>query len=295
MNGLLIIDKPEGLTSAEVVRRVKARLHVKVGHLGTLDPFATGLLPLCLGEGTKIAQFLNTAGKSYTGRIRLGAATDSGDRTGSVVRSAEVPALRPSDLRALEQKFSGAYTQTPPMYSAIKQAGVPLYKLARKGVEVEREPRTVQIDTFRLTAVEPTCLEFEVACSKGTYVRVLAEDVGLACGSVAHLETLRRTRFGTFDLSAAVSLESWDPQKSDWLISIRDALSHLPLFEIATDKAQAARKGQTWVLDAIERPAQRQHALLCEQHGDLIAVLERSGERWHFARVFHGTTAALQA
>ncbi|OFV87008.1 MAG: tRNA pseudouridine(55) synthase TruB, partial [Acidobacteria bacterium RBG_16_68_9] len=205
MNGILILDKPEGLTSAEVVRRVKRRLRVKVGHLGTLDPFASGVLPLCIGDGTKIAQFLNTATKTYEGTIRLGAATDTGDCTGVVARTAPIPAFGSEDLRAVERQFQGPYTQVPPMYSALKQGGVPLYKLARQGVEVERSGRLVHIESLRLCRADEASLDFEVSCSKGTYVRVLAEDVAAALGTAAHVSVLRRTRFGEFTLSHAVA------------------------------------------------------------------------------------------
>jgi tRNA pseudouridine55 synthase len=210
MNGLVLIDKPEGLTSAEVVRRVKRRLGGKVGHLGTLDPFATGLLPLCLGEATKIAQFLNTADKRYAGVIQLGAATDTGDRTGQTVDRAPVPDLAHIDLAALAGRFTGERLQTPPMYSALKRDGVPLYRLARRGMTVERTPRPVRIDRLTLDPVGTDRLAFDVACSKGTYVRVLAEDIGAALGTPAHLAALRRTAFGAFRIDRAVPLARYE-------------------------------------------------------------------------------------
>ena len=201
MNGLLLIDKPAGLTSAEVVRRVKRRVRVKVGHLGTLDPFATGLLPLCLGEATKIAQFLNTADKRYEGVIQLGWATDTGDCTGRQTASAAVSDRAAADLDAVARRFTGEILQKPPMYSAIKRDGVPLYRFARQGLEVERTPRPVRIAHLGLESVGSGRLRFVLACSKGTYVRVLAEEIGAALGTAAHLDALRRTSFGSFDIT----------------------------------------------------------------------------------------------
>ena len=160
MNGLLIVDKPEGLTSADVVRAAKRVLHTKTGHLGTLDPFASGVLPLCLGEGTKIAQFLNQSDKSYEGLIRLGSETDSGDPTGTTIATAAVPPLAAETLDQLASRFVGASTQIPPMYSAIKRNGTPLYKLARKGVEVERKPRKVEIEHLELEARDENTIGF---------------------------------------------------------------------------------------------------------------------------------------
>ncbi|HSD10286.1 MAG TPA: tRNA pseudouridine(55) synthase TruB [Candidatus Binatia bacterium] len=286
-DGILIVDKPEGLTSAEVVRRVKGRRRLKVGHLGTLDPFATGVLPLCVGEGTKIAQFLNAADKRYEGVIRLGAATDTGDRTGTTVREAAVPDLTDAALREVERRFTGEYTQIPPMYSAIKQSGVPLYRLARQGVEVERDSRSVRLEGLRLTRSEDSRLSFDVTCSKGTYVRVLAEDIGARLGTVAHLEVLRRTRFGPFDLSRAVGLRDADPLAHENVLSVRDALAHLPSFALADRAAQAARKGQGWVLRGLDGP-EGELATLVDPQGHVVAVVVRRSGRWEYGRVLQG-------
>ena len=287
MNGILIIDKPEGLTSAEVVRRVKRGLSVKVGHLGTLDPFASGVLPLCLGEGTKIAQFLNTANKTYVGAIRLGEATDTGDRTGAVVRTMPVPPLGPEELRAIEERFQGDCTQVPPMYSALKRAGVPLYKLARQGIEVQRVGRPVRIESLRLHPIDETHLGFEVSCSKGTYVRVLAEDIGQALGSAAHLSALRRTRFGEFTLDEAVPLSVWDPRMSRGFLPVREALRHLPVVELDATAIRAVQRGQGWVLAQIE-PVAGDIAVVVGGVGGVVAVIVRKGGRWGFGRVLEG-------
>ena len=291
MNGILQVCKPEGMTSAEVVRRVKRRAHAKVGHLGTLDPFASGLLPLCIGEATKIAQFLNQADKRYEGEIALGTATDTGDRTGSVVATARLPELGDADLAALEQRFTGEYEQTPPMYSALKHKGVPLYRLARQGIEVARAARRVEIKELRLRAAAPGFLSFEVACSKGTYVRVLAEDLGAALGTCAHLASLRRTRFGSFDLADAVpGPDSWDPASRQGLLSMREALAHLPALQLDAAACASVRLGRRRVLGEIGLPGDRDGDLvvLLDPESEVVAVVVRSAEGWRFGRVFQG-------
>ena len=290
-DGILIVDKPEGLTSAEVVRRVKGRRRIKVGHLGTLDPFATGVLPLCIGEATKIAQFLNAADKRYEGVIRLGASTDTGDGTGHVVGTADVPALTEAVLREVELRFTGEYVQVPPMYSALKRDGVPLYRLARQGIEVERESRSLWLDSLCLAPAGEDRLRFEVGCSKGTYVRVLAEDIGASIGTLAHLETLRRTKFGPFDLSKAVELGGQDLLDCADLLPVRQALAHLPSFDLGARAAEAARKGQGWVLRDLGGSA-ADLATLVDPQGDVAAVIVRRSGRWEFGRVLHGS--ALQ-
>jgi tRNA pseudouridine55 synthase len=285
MNGILIVDKPEGLTSAEVVRRVKRLCQVKVGHLGTLDPFASGVLPLCLGEATKIARFLNTAGKTYEGIIQLGQSTNTGDRTGEITRRSPVPPFGSAELRNVENRFTGDYRQVPPMYSALKRDGVPLYRLARKGVEVERESRTVRIHSLRLWQVPSDRLRFEVSCSKGTYVRVLAEDIGEALGTAAHLKTLRRTRFGAFELSQAVDLVTWCPGAPGGFLSIQQALAHLPFVQLDARAAAGVRRGQRWILERISLPTDNEQIVLLDVLGEPVAVVVREAGRWTFARV----------
>src|SRR5262245_41942083 len=197
------------MSSTQVVRIVKKSLTVeKIGHLGTLDPFASGLLPLCLGAGTKIAQFLMAENKAYAGTIRLGVETDTLDATGQITRVAPVSSYKREALDTLERRFIGESWQTPPMYSALKRHGVPLYKLARRGEQVEREPRKVVIEVFSLEQESENTLRFFLSCSKGTYVRSLAADVGATLGCGAHLATLRRTAFGPFSIQEAVSLSA---------------------------------------------------------------------------------------
>jgi tRNA pseudouridine55 synthase len=196
-SGLLLVDKPEGPSSAHIVHRAKVSLGAKkVGHLGTLDPFASGLLLLGINEGTKISDIFLRAPKSYRGVVTLGVATDSQDSTGVVVKTLPVPSLGDHELRVLEQRFSGQLQQTPPMFSALKRDGVRLYKLARQGREVPRLPRTIQIDSIQLRQINCTEVGIDVTCSRGTYVRTLAADLGEALGCGAHLKSLRRIACG---------------------------------------------------------------------------------------------------
>jgi tRNA pseudouridine55 synthase len=286
MHGVLLVDKPEGMTSADVVRVVKRQLGCKTGHLGTLDPFATGVLPLCIGEGTKIAQFLNAADKEYTGRIRLGSETDSGDVTGSVVRTAAVPELNASQLEEIARRFLGESLQMPPMHSAIKQHGVPLYELARKGIAVERQPRRVRIDSLQLIADGPGAVAFHVACSKGTYIRVLAQDIAIALESVGHLEVLRRVRFGYFRIEEAIPLDAVGRQPLP-MIALRDALRCVREIQIDAVAAQRARQGYAPLLRSFPVGAFDEVVKLVDPLGELAAVIVMDAVgRWHFARVF---------
>ncbi|HTO56477.1 MAG TPA: tRNA pseudouridine(55) synthase TruB [Pseudomonadales bacterium] len=261
-------------------------MRAKVGHLGTLDPFATGVLPLCVGEGTKIAQFLNAADKTYAGVMQLGAETDTGDKTGRVTRRAPVPTLGAETLHAVAQRFVGEQLQTPPMFSAIKQEGVPLYKLARRGEEVAREPRRVVMHRLVLRASGDDTIAFDVHCSKGTYVRVLAQDIGAALGSAAHLSALRRTRFGRFTLDGAIGIDDLRGGRIASVIGLREALSDLPEIEVDRDFALRARRGQQWALEALAQPAE-DSAKLVGPDGELVAVISSTADRrWQFARVF---------
>lgn len=291
MTGILLVDKPEGMTSAGVIRALKGRLgSAKVGHLGTLDPFASGLLPLCIGEATKVARYLFLEDKGYEGTIRLGVETDTLDRTGAPVATAPVPALGPTDLERVRAAFTGPQRQTPPMYSALKRDGVPLYKLARKGVEVERAPRDVTIGTLELRLVEPTAINFVVRCTKGTYVRVLAADMGRALGTVAHLERLRRTVVGAFrveDARTPAALETADA--AAWpLVSIVGALAGLRRLELGDRELVALRHGRQASLGDLPRGAAGEAALVVDGAGRLAAVVEMGAappDGWRLVRL----------
>lgn len=199
VNGLLLLDKPSGMTSNQALQKVKRLLNAKkAGHTGSLDPAATGMLPLCFGEATKICAFLLEADKTYRVTARLGEATDTGDADGEVVESAPVPELRPDEWQALMSAFLGETEQIPPMYSALKKDGKRLYELARKGEVVEREPRPIRIDEISLLEASATRLVFRVSCSKGTYIRTLVEDIAKSAGTVAHTARLHRETVGSF-------------------------------------------------------------------------------------------------
>jgi tRNA pseudouridine55 synthase len=209
-DGVLLVDKAAGMTSHDVVAIVRRRLQMKkVGHCGTLDPIATGLLLLTLGRGTKIQDLLMSEDKEYSGTMVLGLTTDTQDSAGEVTQERPVPPLDEATVRAAFEKYSGDFYQMPPMVSAIKQGGVPLYKLARQGKTVEREPRLVHV--YRLAPPE---IDFTVVCSKGFYVRTYAHDIGETLGCGAHLKNLRRTKSGRFSVDGAITvdeLKSADP------------------------------------------------------------------------------------
>jgi tRNA pseudouridine55 synthase len=288
LDGILLVDKPEGITSAEVVRRVKRCTRAKVGHLGTLDPFAGGLLPLCLDEGTKIAPFLNQADKSYSGTIRLGTRTDSGDLTGEVVESAPVPPVpAAATVDEVAASLLGEHDQVPPMHSAIKRDGRPLYELARQGITVEREARRIRIDRLTLAWAGGDVVSFTVDCSKGTYVRVLAEDIARALGTVGHVATLRRTRFGGFRIEDAATLEAVEADPRTGLLSPSEALAGMAALTLGGDNLRRARQGFEPLLTRLKMPGDADVVKLVTANDALVAVLTRTEDGvWRYARVF---------
>jgi tRNA pseudouridine55 synthase len=207
-DGVLLIDKAAGMTSHDVVAIVRNRLQTqKVGHCGTLDPFATGLLLIVVGRGTKIQDLLMSEDKEYVGTIRLGEVTDTQDRDGEIVETNPVADFTHAQIEAAFAKYHGDFYQTPPMVSAIKKDGVPLYKLARAGKVVEREPRLVHVYAHEIQTVHLPEIGFRVICSKGFYVRTYAHDLGQELGCGAHLSSLRRTKSGRFTVHGAVTVE----------------------------------------------------------------------------------------
>jgi tRNA pseudouridine55 synthase len=205
-DGVLLVDKAAGMTSHDVVALLRRRLQIKkVGHCGPLDPIATGLLTV--GRGTKIQDLLMAEDKEYSGTIVLGVATSSQDREGEIIATHEVPNFSEEQIRAAFEKFRGDFYQMPPMVSAIKHGGVPLYKLARQGKTVEREPRLVHVYRHSIDCVALPEIDFTVLCSKGFYVRTYAHDIGEALGCGAHLSSLRRTKSGRFDVAKAISVD----------------------------------------------------------------------------------------
>ncbi len=212
IDGVLLIDKAGGMTSHDVVAKVRRALNTKkVGHCGTLDPMATGLLIVVIGKGTKIQDLLMAEDKEYVGSLRLGVTTSTQDREGEAISTRDVPALTREEIDAAFAAYHGDFYQTPPMVSAIKKDGVPLYKLARKGIEIEREPRLVHVYAHEILSVTLPEVEFRVVCSKGFYVRTYAHDIGEKLGCGAHLSSLRRTKSGRFDLSKTVPVDLLEP------------------------------------------------------------------------------------
>ena len=207
IHGILLLDKPAGLSSNQALQFVRRLLQArKAGHTGSLDPFATGMLPVCLGEASKTAAFMLQAGKSYRAVASLGQATNTGDIEGEVVKEQPIPHLEIQQIETVLGSFTGPISQVPPMYSALKHQGQPLYKLARQGLEVERKPRQLMIHQLELLFWEPPLLAFRVQCSKGTYIRTLAEDLCVRLGSCGHLQSLHRLAVDPFAPDALVSM-----------------------------------------------------------------------------------------
>jgi tRNA pseudouridine55 synthase len=234
MEGVLLVDKPRGLTSHDVVHHLRRKLSMrKIGHAGTLDPMATGVLVMLIGKATRISQYLMSVDKVYEGEATLGVITDSADAEGEVMETRPVPELAEAAVRAAMLTFLGDQYQTPPMHSAIKIGGVPLYKLARQGEEVEREPRFIRVAAFDLLSFTPPRLTFRLACSKGTYVRTVAADLGQKLGCGAHLSALRRTGSGKFSIDQCLPLDQIEalplPEIERRLIPIYEAAPRVAL------------------------------------------------------------------
>lgn len=255
MDGILIIDKPAGITSHDVVARVRRILKTKrIGHTGTLDPFATGAMVILVGKATRLAQFLDKDQKEYEALVRFGFETDTGDLTGSRKDELQITnyELRIEEVEKVLPKFSGEIMQTPPMYSAKKVEGVKLYELARKGIEIER--KAVKVKIYKLEVQSAKCkvqssdIPILVSCSAGTYIRTLAEDIGRKIGIGAHLAALRRTRAGKFELSNGVTLEKLEEivaesKLDEILISMNEAVSHLPEIKLSADDILKVKNG----------------------------------------------------
>ena len=244
------MDKPAGISSNDVVQQAKRLFGAqKVGHTGSLDPLATGVLPLCFGEATKFSQYLLDANKTYWTRIRLGVSTETGDADGEVIAQVDATAITQTQVSDALEHFVGEIEQIPSMYSALKHQGQPLYKLARQGIEVERAPRTVTIYSAELLQFAEAYIELRVHCSKGTYIRSLAEDLGAALGCGGHVSALRRLAAGPYAEAQAVTLEQvsviGDPQEMDaLLLPVASAVGSWPSVRLHEDTAHYVRQGQ---------------------------------------------------
>lgn len=315
-SGFLVMDKPPGLTSHDVVAAVRAVTGIpKVGHTGTLDPFATGVLPLALGRATRLIQFLDESIKVYDARIRLGSATDTGDPTGEVIRTAPLPVMvepgreqTPADREALEavlKTFLGERMQEPPAYSAVKVAGKPMYHYARKGEVVKAAARPITLHSLELLEFGDGLMRVRITCSRGTYARVLADEIGTALGSAGHLEALARDRSGPFWLEDALSIQKlgeivsaedgrdwrevllarrgetripWRPKDevakalAPWVRTELRCLTHLPLADVGPVDARRVRSGST--LPVPPRGVALGGKFLVVAGSDLVAVAE---------------------
>ena len=244
------MDKPAGISSNDVVQQAKRLFGAqKVGHTGSLDPLATGVLPLCFGEATKFSQYLLDADKKYWAQVRLGITTETGDADGEVIAQADASSVTPAQAVAALETFVGEIEQIPSMYSALKHQGQPLYKLARKGIEVERAPRQVSIYSAELLQFSEASIELRVHCSKGTYIRSLAEDLGAALGCGAHVSALRRLAAGPYEEGQATTLaelcETNDMQEMDaLLLPVSSAVDSWPAVRLHEDTAHYVRQGQ---------------------------------------------------
>lgn len=251
LDGVLLLDKDAGISSNDALIAAKRVLWAaKAGHTGTLDPFATGLLPLCFGEATKFSQDLLEADKTYETLIQLGVRTDTGDTEGEVIAQQEVPDFSISAIEAVLARFRGPISQVPPMYSALKRDGKPLYEYARAGITLEREARAVTIHHLELLSWQAPFLRLRVTCSKGTYIRVLGEDIGLALGPGAHLRELRRVQVAHLDLAAAYTLEQLRamPEPAQCLSAVDTLLSTFPALALPLELTQRFLHGQRLAL-----------------------------------------------
>lgn len=254
VSGVLLIDKPQGMTSQQVVSKVKYLLKSdvhdskKAGHTGTLDPMATGLLPICLGEATKFSHYQLDAVKSYQAIIKLGEQTDTGDAEGEIITTIPVPHVTQAMLQSVTEQFLGEIMQVPPMYSALKKDGKKLYELAREGIEVERAARPLTIYELSLTPLSDQQLQLTVTCSKGTYVRVLAEDIAKALGTLGHLTALRRIQTGDFEIANAITLADFAAldvaARFDKLLAVDACVHSLPSLVLDDNQSKRIRQGQ---------------------------------------------------
>jgi tRNA pseudouridine55 synthase len=284
INGFVVIDKPAGITSHDVVSRVRRILGTrKVGHTGTLDPFATGVLPIAVNDGTKAIPFLDEGLKCYEAVMQLGVSTDTLDMTGTVIRAAEWQKVTQESIEEALKKFTGQLSQIPPMYSAIKLDGQPLYKLARKGQVVERKAREITVNSLELTSCVLPLVGFRVVCSRGTYVRTLADDIGALLGCGAALKELRRLASGPFNISESATLEKLEEaarlgELDSLTVTPFSALAHLPDLPLTETGTALVSHGRSpgWH-DVAAAPAATymdEDFVRLTWNGDLIAVAQ---------------------
>ena len=286
LHGFLNVDKPAGMTSHDVVARVRRLAAQKrVGHGGTLDPAATGVLPVALGEATRLLEYLVDGRKRYHAAITLGVTTTTDDGEGDVLTRQPVPDLAPRDLEPLLRSFVGEIQQVPPAYSAIQVAGQRMYDLARRGVEVDLPPRTVEVDAIQIVAWQPPVLTLDITCGKGTYIRALARDLGRELGCGAHLHALRRTAVGPLTIDHAVPLAELAADSgrlSHVLAPPEAAVLHLERVDLTEDAQRRVRNGLGLELSVTTPALLRAHAT----DGRLLALLRYDAAAWRPFKVF---------
>ena len=254
LSGVFLLNKPLGLSSNSALQKVRRLFNAqKAGHTGALDPLATGLLPICLGEATKFSHYLLDSTKRYQTTVKLGQTTSTGDVEGDVLQERDVPALNQEKIEAVLEQFRGDIQQVPPMYSALKRDGRPLYELARKGIEMEREARPVTIYELKLIGFSEDSLTLDVTCSKGTYIRVLGEDIGEALGCGGHLTKLRRTQTGHFEIDPSYTIEYLESlsqeQRDALLLPVFSPVAHFPRVQLPKGREKYFGNGQESNID----------------------------------------------
>jgi len=270
IDGIVLLDKPLGLSSNHALQRVKRMLGAdKAGHVGSLDPLATGMLPICLGEATKIAGEIVSQRKRYQFTVKLGERTATGDVEGAVVETCSIPTLGPTEIEAALQRFVGPQKQTPPMFSAIKKDGQPLYKLARAGIEIERAARDIVIFELSLERLDGAELALATLCAKGTYVRVLAEDIARALGTCGHVTRLRRTYVEPFEEEAMQTLE--EIEQGPRILPADGGVPHMPAVRLTAEATERLMHGQA-VAPASEAPVGR--VRLYDEAGQFLGIGE---------------------
>lgn len=296
LSGILVVDKPAGISSAAVVGKIKRLLQVKkVGHTGTLDPFATGVLVCCVGKATRLAHFLLKCDKTYEGVLYLGVSTDTQDKTGRVVCPPKEPRFPLEVISHAMKRFEGAIEQKPPVYSALKEKGVPLYRLAREGRPVQKPARQVVISSIRIADICLPEIRFEVACSSGTYIRTLCADIGEYLGCGGHLKELRRTRCGGFSILQAVSLQDVEALAASGgieshMVDMKEAVPEMPECVVDRARAEKVKKGvlltrQDFGCDNM--PDEEGFARIIDADNRLIAIVqkEKGAEHYHYCCV----------
>jgi tRNA pseudouridine55 synthase len=287
VHGFLNIDKPAGITSHDVVARVRRVVRQKrVGHAGTLDPAATGVLVVALGVATRLIEYVQEAtSKQYLATIELGTTTTTDDAAGEVLATSAVPVVDPGALERVLDRFRGAIEQVPPMYAALHHGGRRLHELAREGVVVERAARPIVIERLDLLEWRPPQLTLDIMCSKGTYIRALARDIGSALGCGAHLHALRRTAVGAFGIEQATPLSAIEEEGFDImsiLLLAEQAVADWPLIRLDAADAQRVRNGMTIAVGGVAEERARAHG----PDGRLLALLRRAGDAWRPDKVF---------